>query len=290
MPITPGDSLEPLMVGTGWLATQAAVDAAKVNSYADEMAKGNWRRLSPNRQNPIILDQSGKIMSGHHRLVAAQIAGLTVPELAIQRFPGMTSRPVKLWRNVRVRREKVPLMGFESYTVVLTPKQAALPAADPSMTGVQQVVEDLRQKWPVIYFDEAEAELRSHSFPLTKGEVCLVYETAQGLFQMLLTSSRGRISVSARFAYCNPHAVYQPFIEVISWLMAHYRMSAYVMASDSIPDLADPDKVAAVLIPSMDYNRSLWQADARTGEEAILRPAEAIERFISPHSLTATLV
>ena len=103
MPITPGDNLEPLMVGTEWLATQATVDAAKVTAYADEMANGNWRWLPLNRQNPIILDQSGKIMSGHHRLVAAQAAGITVPESAIQRFRGMTSRPAKLWRDVRVR-------------------------------------------------------------------------------------------------------------------------------------------------------------------------------------------
>lgn len=103
MPVTTGDNLEPLMAGTGWFATQAVVDAAKVNTYAEEMAQGNWTWLPLNRQNPIIVDQSGKIMSGHHRLVAARIADVVVPEAAIQRFPGMTFRPVKLWHDVRVR-------------------------------------------------------------------------------------------------------------------------------------------------------------------------------------------
>lgn len=103
MPITLGDDLEPLMAGTGWSATQSAVEAAKVNAYAGAMADGNWQWLPLNRRNPIIVDQGGKIMSGHHRLVAAQIAGVSVPEAAIQRFPGMTSRPIKAWRDVQVR-------------------------------------------------------------------------------------------------------------------------------------------------------------------------------------------
>lgn len=103
MPISPGDDLEPLMTGTGWSATQGGVDAAKVNLYADEMARGSWQWLPLNRRNPILIDQSGKIMSGHHRLIAARIAGVAVPEAALQRFPGNTSRPSTSWRDVLVR-------------------------------------------------------------------------------------------------------------------------------------------------------------------------------------------
>ena len=103
MPITPGDNLEPVMAGMGWSPTQSGVEAAKINAYADDMTDGNWQWLPLNRQNPIIVDQAGNIMSGHHRLVSAQIAGVSVPEAAIQRFPGMTSRPVKAWRDVQVR-------------------------------------------------------------------------------------------------------------------------------------------------------------------------------------------
>ena len=103
MPVSPGDNLEPLMAGSGWQATQGAVDSAKVNLYAVEMALGNWQWLPPNLRNPILIDPSGKIMSGHHRLVAAQSAGISVPEAAIQRFPANTARPTTLWQNVLVR-------------------------------------------------------------------------------------------------------------------------------------------------------------------------------------------
>ncbi len=103
MPISPGDDLEPLMTSTGWSATQGGVDAAKVNLYADEMARGSWQWLPLNRRNPILIDQLGKIMSGHHRLIAVRIAGVTVPEAALQHFPGATSRPSTSWQDVVVR-------------------------------------------------------------------------------------------------------------------------------------------------------------------------------------------
>jgi hypothetical protein len=103
MLMSPGDDLETLMAGTGWSATQGAVDSAKINLYFAEMADGNWQWLPLNRRNPILIDQAGKIMSGHHRLVAARLAGIMVPEAALQRFSGTTSRPVTAWRNVLVR-------------------------------------------------------------------------------------------------------------------------------------------------------------------------------------------
>ena len=181
-------------------------------------------------------------------------------------------------------------MGFESYTVVLTPRQIALPGTDRSMDTVPQMVGDLRQRWSVIRLDEKEVELRSLNFPLAEGEVCLVYETAQGLFQLLLTPYRKQVSISLRFAYCNPRTVYQPFIRVTTWMMERYQRCASVMASDDVPEVNNPQEVESVFIPSMDYNRRLWQADARTSEEAILRPGDAIVRFISPHYLGAALV
>jgi hypothetical protein len=36
----------------------------------------------------------------------------------------------------------------------------------------------------------------------------------------------------------------------------------------------------------MDYNRRFWQMDARTEEEAVLRPGEAMARFITPQLIT----
>lgn len=103
MPISPGDDLGPLMADTRWQATQSGVDAEKVNFYAEQMIQNNWNWLPLNRRNPILVDQADKIMSGHHRFVAARLAGVFVPEAAIQRFSGSTSRPVTEWSKVLVR-------------------------------------------------------------------------------------------------------------------------------------------------------------------------------------------
>ena len=179
-------------------------------------------------------------------------------------------------------------MGFEAYTVVLDPCEKPAVEADRVEAAVQSLVSDLQRQWPVIRLDEAE--MRRHPCPLVQGEVRLVYETQQGLLQLLLTPSLGQVSVSVRFAYCNPRSVYQPFIEIITWLMESYKLNGYVMASDDVPDLIASQEVKPLIIPSMDYNRRLWQADAGTSEEAILRPVEAINRFIKPRIHSVTLV
>lgn len=103
MPISPGDDLGPLMAGTTWQATQGGVDAEKVNFYAEQMIQNSWNWLPLNRRNPILVDRIDRIMSGHHRFVAARLAGVSVPEAALQRFPGSTSRPVTAWSEVLVR-------------------------------------------------------------------------------------------------------------------------------------------------------------------------------------------
>lgn len=102
MPLTPGDDLEPLMAASGFIATQTAVDAIRVNLYVVEMTSGNWRWLPLNRRNPILIDELGKIMSGHHRLIAARIAEVIVPAGAVQRFPGITQRPATAWHDILV--------------------------------------------------------------------------------------------------------------------------------------------------------------------------------------------
>jgi hypothetical protein len=179
-------------------------------------------------------------------------------------------------------------MGFEAYTVHLVPCSYSPLATGQQTDAIQRIVNDLRQKWPVLRSDETE--LRSLVCPLVPGEACLVYQTAQGLIQIMLTPCRGQASVSLRFAYCNPRSVYQPFTAMIAWLMERHQMHGYVMASDKLPDLSNPQEVETVLVPSMDYNRRLWQQDAGTSEEAILRPGEAIERFISVENLSPVLV
>ncbi len=97
-----GDDLEVLMTRSGLMATQGTVEAVRLNAYADAMRTGNWTWLPINRRNPIIVDAERNIMSGHHRLVAAHLAGVDIPDAAIVRFPGVTARTPRAWSDVSV--------------------------------------------------------------------------------------------------------------------------------------------------------------------------------------------
>jgi RHS repeat-associated protein len=58
-------------------------DFAKVDQYAQEMKAGRWNWNS--KLEKIIIDPNGNILSGHHRVLAAEKAGVTIPESAIYR-------------------------------------------------------------------------------------------------------------------------------------------------------------------------------------------------------------
>jgi hypothetical protein len=180
-------------------------------------------------------------------------------------------------------------MGFEEYSVLVYPKEDSPLASGGDSATLDRVVTEVQAEWPVFHPDEVE--MAHLVYPKRAEEVYLVYETAEGLIQMVVRlnpAQNNSIRFSLRFAYSNPRSVYQLFCAMVEWLIQHYQMYCHVE-----PDLAPEQKdvsdeidqaedVRSVLIPSMDYNRKLWQIDAQTEEEAILRPGDAVARFIYP--------
>ena len=71
-------------------------DFAKVDRYADAMRKGTWDWSA----DKIIVDKVGNIVSGHHRVLAAERAGVQIPESAIFRLNTVTPRPVYDWSDI----------------------------------------------------------------------------------------------------------------------------------------------------------------------------------------------
>ncbi|WP_437755251.1 RHS repeat-associated core domain-containing protein [Sorangium sp. So ce1389] len=78
--------------------TQSArhFDFAKVDRYAEAMRKGTWDWSA----DKIVVDRSGSIISGHHRVLAAERAGVNIPENAIHRLNTVTPRPVYDWVDI----------------------------------------------------------------------------------------------------------------------------------------------------------------------------------------------
>jgi hypothetical protein len=96
------DSLLAAKGGTGVLSkykpTQTArrFDMAKVDEYAAMMREGKWDWSA----DKIIVDKAGNIVSGHHRVLAAEKAGVEIPESAILRLETTTGRPVYKWSDI----------------------------------------------------------------------------------------------------------------------------------------------------------------------------------------------
>lgn len=161
------------------------------------------------------------------------------------------------------------------------------------LPALSRVVTELQAEWPCIQPDAVERNSR----PYGPGpdEIFLMHHTSDGLIQINPQLARRKHDVatfSLRFAYCNPRTVYEPFCALIEWLMRRYHMFCH-NCRDLAPeqrglsdDIDDPADVRRMLVPSMDYNRALWQLDFGR-EEAAVRPDEALVRFVLPHCVPA---
>jgi hypothetical protein len=83
--------------------TKQHFDRDKINNMVDAMKDGSfdWNRAS---LQPVILGPNGEVMGGHHRVIAAHLAGIDLtavpgPRPQVQRLP-RNFRPVFDWIDV----------------------------------------------------------------------------------------------------------------------------------------------------------------------------------------------
>jgi RHS repeat-associated protein len=95
------DKLNRLRKGQALLkkftSTQSArkFDMSKVQKFADQMQKGTWDWAKSDTK--IIVDSTGKILDGHHRVAAAARAGANIPGSAVETISGQTARAPFSW-------------------------------------------------------------------------------------------------------------------------------------------------------------------------------------------------
>jgi hypothetical protein len=91
-----------VMAGSKLKATQRDVYRKTVEDMADAMRARtfDWARAD---LDPIIMDANGKILQGHHRILAAKLARVEIPESAIKRVPADTIRDTRHWAQVTIR-------------------------------------------------------------------------------------------------------------------------------------------------------------------------------------------
>ena len=93
------------LTAAGWTPTQGKqhFDRDKIERMARAMADGSfdWNRAS---LQPVILGPNGEVLGGHHRVVAAHLAGIDLTTISgtrpqVQRLP-VCYRPVHDWADV----------------------------------------------------------------------------------------------------------------------------------------------------------------------------------------------
>lgn len=83
--------------------TKQHFDRDKIDNMIEAMQDGSfdWNKAS---LQPVILDPNGEIMGGHHRMIAAHLAGIDLtavpgPRPQVQRLP-KNYRPMERWIDV----------------------------------------------------------------------------------------------------------------------------------------------------------------------------------------------
>lgn len=165
---------------------------------------------------------------------------------------------------------------------------------------LDRICAEIQRMWAPVRIDHEGRELSGCGPSHSRRFLC--YETDSFIFQLLVDHSAAcqspPVVVSLRFAYCNPRGIYEPFCDVTERLMQRYQLDCHPMRDLEPPvegkfrlvmeAIRDPSRIRSILVPSMDYNRLLWQSDVGTTEEAALRPEDAIMRFVAPRFVKLT--
>jgi hypothetical protein len=94
--------LGTLMRGSQFVPTQTNVSRERVIRYAEQMLSGQWSWSSAAVSHRIIVDPVGNIISGHHRIVAAALANMRIPDAMIYRMSTVTHRVPTHWSNLSI--------------------------------------------------------------------------------------------------------------------------------------------------------------------------------------------
>jgi hypothetical protein len=87
------------MMNCGYQPTRHSVNGAYVEDLARQMTGGpcDWAA-----RGPVLVTRDGRIVSGHHRIIAARLAGIDIPPGTITRV-ATSERQALPWASVTVR-------------------------------------------------------------------------------------------------------------------------------------------------------------------------------------------
>jgi hypothetical protein len=114
--VRPGQNLEEIMRGSEYIPTQGNVYGGTINKIAKSFLSEGYNPSLSKPWNKIIVDSSGNIVHGHHRLIAEQIARKINPNFRISEneiiiLKGITKRSPRSWSEVFVKLGEKPGRG-----------------------------------------------------------------------------------------------------------------------------------------------------------------------------------
>ena len=74
--------LDAVMEGSPYRSIHRGLSGPRINRFAELMKNGQWEW--ERMEDPIQIDPHGIIKEGHHRIVAARLAGVEIPEGVIR--------------------------------------------------------------------------------------------------------------------------------------------------------------------------------------------------------------
>jgi ParB-like chromosome segregation protein Spo0J len=94
------------MAGSQFQPTQRVVYRSTVDAMAAAMKAGtfNWSGMD----DPIIVDGRQILLQGHHRVVAARLANVRIPQSAVSVREGDSGRDPRPWSSVTVKAGEKP--------------------------------------------------------------------------------------------------------------------------------------------------------------------------------------
>ena len=96
--------LADLMRNTGLMPTQKKVFEGMIQQYVEAMKneEWDWQRTANDPLAPMIRDTDGNILAGHHRFIAAEVAGIQIPAELVKVMAGTGARVPRSWSEVKV--------------------------------------------------------------------------------------------------------------------------------------------------------------------------------------------
>lgn len=179
-------------------------------------------------------------------------------------------------------------MGIEDLSIVLKPNISRGMHSMFNTIAVDHIESEITNIYDAIEIDPIGFELYHPICPLDR---ILRYNGPEGIFQVHVNAvcNTGLVrALEIRVAYCNPNSVVVPMSNFVQWAMNRYDLELNILRdgpAGGLPSTLNSENADKLITEVFNYQKSFWLLDFPLADNAVLRPEEAIERFVLPECI-----